>query len=300
LGGEKLKKILFVYQSPILTFLLRLAPGLVRQDKRIGIFNHRPDGPSRTFGLKCRSFFRVRLRNLWFRLSVVFPLFHFYAFILAAVLCLSPLGAQEAGSSPAGGTTTVAPVSSGSETSPEEGASLEEGASFEEAMILGEDSPGVPVSPQGPVSFFVILRTIVVLLLAAAAIYGLVYFLKRIARPREPGDPNLRVLASAPLGQNRFIHAVTLGSRVWLVGSGEGGVTHIADVEEQEAIDALVLEESRRNAGMGQGRFPDFLAMLRRFSPSPKEAASPSSGKGFTGSPVADNIRKRQDRLKGL
>jgi flagellar protein FliO/FliZ len=167
-------------------------------------------------------------------------------------------------------------------------------------MILGEDSPGVPVSPQGTVSFFVILRTIVVLLLAAAAIYGIVYFLKRIARPREPGDPNLRVLASAPLGQNRFIHAVSLGSQVWLVGSGEGGVTHIADVEEQEAIDALFLEESRRNAGQGQGRFPDFLTMLRRFSSSSKEAASPSSGKGFTGSSAADNIRKRRDRLKGL
>jgi flagellar protein FliO/FliZ len=160
-------------------------------------------------------------------------------------------------------------------------------------MILGEESPGVPISP-GTVSFFVIFRTIVVLLLAAAAIYGLVYFLKRIARPRELRDPNLRVLASVPLGQNRFVHAVILGARVWLVGSGEGGVTHIADIEEQEAIDALLLEESRRNAGPGPGRFPDFRTMLRRFSPSPGEDA------GFPGPSVADKIRRRQDRLKGL
>jgi flagellar protein FliO/FliZ len=142
----------------------------------------------------------------------------------------------------------------------------------------------------------VIFRTIVVLLLAAAAIYGFVYFLKRIARPRESRDPNLRVLASVHLGQNRFIHAVTLGSKVWLVGSSEGGLAHIADIEEQEAIDALLLEESRRNAGTGQGQFPDFRAMLRRFSPSSGE----TSGNGFTGSSAADNIRKRQDRLKGL
>ncbi|MDR3191776.1 MAG: flagellar biosynthetic protein FliO [Treponema sp.] len=141
-----------------------------------------------------------------------------------------------------------------------------------------------------------ILRTILVLLLAAAAIYALVYFLKRIARPREPRDPNLRVLASLHLGQNRFIHAVILGSRVWLVGSSEGGLTHIADIEEREAIDALLLEESRRNSGQGPGRFPDFRDMLRRFSPSSGEGPE----NGFTGSSVADNIRKRQNRLKGL
>jgi flagellar protein FliO/FliZ len=226
LGGEKLKKILFVNQSPVLAAVFRL--------------------------------------------------------VLAGLLCLFPCSfpeAQEAGSSAAG-------------EAPAEAAPL----SPEAALILGEESPALPISPQGTVSFFTIFRTIAVLLLAAAAIYGLVYFLKRISRPRDLRDPNLRVLASLPLGQNRFIHAVILGSRVWLVGSSEGGLSLIADVEEQEAIDALLLEESRRNSGTGRGGFPDFRAMLRRFSPSPGE----SPGNGFTGSSVADNIRKRQDRLRGL
>jgi flagellar protein FliO/FliZ len=231
LGGEKLKKNLFVYQSRILVYLFRL--------------------------------------------------------VLGMVFCLFPLSfseAQEAGPSPAALPGEAAP------------SSPEEEASGEEALILGEDSPALPVSPQGPVSFFVILRTILVLLLAAAAIYGLVYFLKRVARPRESRDPNLRILASVHLGQNRFIHAVILGSRVWLVGSSEGGLSHIADIEEQEAIDALLLEESRRNASAGPGRFLDFRAMLRRFSSS--SGGPPEDG--FTGSSAADNIRRRRDRLKGL
>jgi flagellar protein FliO/FliZ len=197
-----------------------------------------------------------------------------FRLVLAAGLCLFPrpfLGAQETGPS-------------GPPVSPEE------------TLLLGEESPGLPGDPQGTVSFFTILRTIVVLLLAAVAIYGLVYFLKRITRPRELGDPNLRVLATAHLGQNRFVHAIILGTRVWLVGSSEGGFTHIADIEEQEAIDALLLEESRRNAGAGPGRFPDFRALLRRFSPS----SGGGPGTGFTGPSAADNIRKRQDRLKGL
>ncbi|MDR3248696.1 MAG: flagellar biosynthetic protein FliO [Treponema sp.] len=172
--------------------------------------------------------------------------------------------------------------------------------SSERDLVLGEAAPGVPVDPQGPVSFFVILRTILVLLLAAAAIYGIVYFLKRVARPQELRDPNLRVLASAQLGQSHFVHAIALGTKVWLVGSGEGGVTHIADIEEQEAIDVLLLEESRRNAGGGQGRFLDFRAMLRRFTPSSGKGFTGPSAGNSTGNSTADNIRKRGDRLKGL
>jgi flagellar protein FliO/FliZ len=218
LGGEKLKKILFVHKTYILVVLFRL--------------------------------------------------------VLAAGFCLFPrpfLGAQEA--------VQEAPPP----------------VSPEESLFLEEESPALPLVAQGAVSFFTILRTIAVLLLAAGAIYGLVYFLKKIAPPRELGDPNLRVLATAHLGQNRFVHAVILGTRVWLVGSGEGGFTHIADVQEQEAIDALLLEESRRNAA-GPGRFPDFRTLLRRFSPSSGEP--PDSG--FSGPSAADNIRKRQNRLKGL
>jgi flagellar protein FliO/FliZ len=209
--------------------------------------------------------------------------------VLAPGFCFFPgsfLGAQETGPSSGGRAPAALPAQAA------EQAVSRQAASPEEALILGEESPGVPISP-GPVSFFAILRTILVLLLAAVAIYVLVYFLKKIARPQELRDPNLRVLASVHLGQNRFIYAVTLGAKVWLVGAGEGGLTHIADIEEQEAIDALLLEESRRNAGARQG-FPDFRSMLRRFSPSSGKDA------GFTGPSVADNIRKRQDRLKGL
>jgi flagellar protein FliO/FliZ len=198
---------------------------------------------------------------------------------LALCLCVRPsLEAQEAG-----------PPAAPRGAPPAE-------ASPEEAVILGEESPAVPVSFEGSVSFFAVFRTVLVLLLAAAAIYGLVYFLKRASRPREPRDPNLRVLASVHLGQNRFIHAVSLGSRVWLVGSSEGGLSRIADIDEQEAVDALLLEESRRNAGQGQGGFRDFRSLLRRFSP-PSGESPPAD---FGGPSVADNIRKRQDRLKGL
>ncbi|GHV91525.1 hypothetical protein AGMMS50268_20280 [Spirochaetia bacterium] len=155
-----------------------------------------------------------------------------------------------------------------------------------------EAGDGTAVVSRGPVSVFVILRTILALALVAAAIYGIVYLFKKMARPARQQDPHLRVLASAPLGQNRFAHVITLGTKAWLVGASDGGVNLIAELEEQDAVDALLLDESRRNAEIHPGRFLDFKALLRRLG----SAGQPSAA----GSDSLNNIRQRRERLKGL
>jgi flagellar biosynthetic protein FliO len=146
------------------------------------------------------------------------------------------------------------------------------------------------------------------LILAAAAIYGVVYAVKKFSRPRGTSNPYLRVLATTQLGPNRFVHVVALGTRGWLVGSGEGGISHIADITEQEALDTLFLEESRSLA-RGPGRPGDFRSLLRRLgrmnSGTPAEPAGPESLSGETPAPgegeaLAENIRRRRDRLRGL
>jgi flagellar protein FliO/FliZ len=132
---------------------------------------------------------------------------------------------------------------------------------------------------------------VLVLVLAALAIYGVVFFLKRLGRPAEQRDPYLKVLASAHLGSNRFVYVVSVGSRAWLVGAADNGVSLIAEVDDQEAVDAMRLDDSRKSAETGS-RFLDFKTMLRRLS-----------GGNFpenSGSPSADNVRKRRERLRGL
>jgi flagellar protein FliO/FliZ len=163
-----------------------------------------------------------------------------------------------------------------------------ESSGGEETLVLGEVEPGVPAPGAGaPVSL--IIRMLLVLILAAAAIYGVVYFLKRASRPSEQRDPNLRLLSSVHLGSNRFIHAVSAGNRVLLLGAGDGGVSLIAEIEDQDTINAMLLEDSRKSAETASGRLPDFKALLRRFG-------APAGGRP----PGADNIRKRRERLKGL
>jgi flagellar protein FliO/FliZ len=198
------------------------------------------------------------------------------------------LGAQE-GASLAGGTDSGG--------SPAERAGPAPVLPAEGEIFLGEESPGVSVAEPEPVSGFLIFRTVLLIILAAAAIYGLVHVVKKLSQPRDTPNSSLRILAVLRLGPGRFIHLVALGNRAWLVGSGEGGISHIADVTEQETLDTLFLEESRQNGA--SGRTGDFQSLLRRLGvvKSPGELLP---GDAESQEDLAEKIRLRRDRLRGL
>jgi flagellar protein FliO/FliZ len=217
---------------------------------------------------------------------VYVPRFVFIAGISIA-LCTPMLGAQET-DAPA----SAVPANAGPANDP---------LAAEREIFLGEEASGLPMASPEPVNGFVIFRTVLLLILAAAAVYGVVYAVRKVSRPRETLDPNLRILASTRLGQSRFVHVVALGSRAWLVGSGEGGISHIADITEQEALDTLFLDESRRNAESNNGRW-DFRSLLRRLGIVDR-GTGPRAGippEGTQESLRPDEIRRRRERLRGL
>jgi flagellar protein FliO/FliZ len=156
----------------------------------------------------------------------------------------------------------------------------------QELIIEGNTTAIAPAA--GP-SLWSAIRMILVLALAAAAIYGVVFFIKRSSKPAAVSDPFLKILASSHLGSNRYAHIVAVGGKAWLLGSSDGGVNLIGEIDDREVIDAMMLEDSRKTAETQQGRFPDFVSMLRRLG---VKAESRVPG-------VAD-IRKYRERLKGL
>jgi flagellar protein FliO/FliZ len=199
-------------------------------------------------------------------------------FVSLAAVRPPVLSAQDqAGGTEAGGAGTAG-VEAGGTTPAESG---------EDFLFFGDDDPGLPPAPPGASSVSLILRMLLILILAAAAIYGVVYFLKRASRPQERRDPNIKLLSTVHLGGNRFIHAVAVGSRVWLLGAGDAGVNLITEIEDPDAANAMLLEESRRSAEAGSGRFPDFRALIRRMG-LPVD----------NGIPGPDRIREGRERLK--
>jgi flagellar protein FliO/FliZ len=163
----------------------------------------------------------------------------------------------------------------------------------ESEIILGEALPETPES--GGRQIFVIIRMVLVLALAAAAVYGVVYFLRRSARPQTQRNPHLKILTSAHLGSNRYVYVVSVGVKAWLIGAGEGGVNLISEVEDQEAVDAMLLDESRAAAEAGASRFADFKALLRRLGGGGGPPGTISRN-GFS----TETLRKQRERLKGL
>ncbi|GHV80911.1 hypothetical protein AGMMS49944_27020 [Spirochaetia bacterium] len=171
--------------------------------------------------------------------------------------------------------------------------------SAEDFVFQWDTEPDSTIPAPTP-TIFVVLRMVLVLALAAAAIYGVVFFFKRLSRPAEQKNPYLKVLAGAPLTTGSSVFVVSLGNKAWLVGAGtgagSGGVSLIAEITDREMVDAMLLEDSRkvpngRSGPAGGPKLPGFAAILRRLG-----GGGDMADKRFS----AEDLRKRRERLQNL
>jgi flagellar protein FliO/FliZ len=166
----------------------------------------------------------------------------------------------------------------------------------ERSLVLsGDELAGTDNAPSGLSSFFAILRLILVLTLVAAAIYGIVFLLKKFSRPPARQDPFVKVLAGASLGANRFVHIVSVGTKAWLVGATDGNLSLIAEITDQETVDAMLIANSKK--GVETDKATGFAGLLRKMSGLPKNGTATETENN---NPKAENIRKNRERLRGL
>jgi flagellar protein FliO/FliZ len=140
----------------------------------------------------------------------------------------------------------------------------------------------------GGSSLWPVIRTALVLILVAAAVYGIVYFLKKANKGRLLQNPHIHILASSQLSPSRSLYAVSIGTQAWLIGAGEGGISLISELQDQDEINTMKLEETRGEVEAGRApRLIDFKALLGRFA-----GASEKSD--------VNNITRNTERLRGL
>ena len=185
------------------------------------------------------------------------------------------------------------PSAQAQESLPEQGIVLPD----ESTILLGESSPDIP-APAGGSSIFVVLRMVLVLGLAALAIYGVVFFIKRIARPREYPDPYLKVLARHSLGSDSYVAVVSVGAKAWLIGGGTGSVNLISEIEDTETLETMLLDDARKIAESGTRGFIDFRSFFRRLKGKPGPYRQDMDG-DISGN-HAQTLRRQQERLRGL
>jgi flagellar protein FliO/FliZ len=165
----------------------------------------------------------------------------------------------------------------------------------ERAYILAESVPAP--QEQGGLSVWAVFRTVAVLALCAAAVYGIVYILKRKKNADAPDDTHLKTLARVPITIKTAAVVIAVGNKAWLAGVSDNGVTPIAEITDRETVDAMLLAYSERSAASKGSGGIDFARLLRRLAGTDGRAARPDE---TTGIPQTPALRRSRERLKNL
>jgi flagellar protein FliO/FliZ len=168
----------------------------------------------------------------------------------------------------------------------------------EQSYLLGEDAPA-PERQNSTMSVWSVFRTVIVLVLSAAAIYGIVYLLKRKKTGGLPDDSYLKVLARAPINMKTAAAVVAVGNKAWLIGLSDTKVSAIAEISDQETVDAMLIAYSER-ATSSKNTVPlNFTSILRRFGGISEEnvrkPVMPDMESAFS-----ENLQRNRERLKNL
>jgi flagellar protein FliO/FliZ len=127
-----------------------------------------------------------------------------------------------------------------------------------------------------------IVRMVVGLAVVIGVIYGISWVMRQVKASKEgqASGAGLASLSSLPLGPNRSVHLVRVGTDLVLLGAGEKGVTPIRTYREDEARAAGLLVDddeveapgatkpstngSRLNGGRTNGSRPNLVETLRK------------------------------------
>lgn len=137
---------------------------------------------------------------------------------------------------------------------------------FTDETTILLDTPAGTEEPAGDGSFFSvwdIVKVILILIAVIMVIYAIFYALKRAGGGKFTDDDLIRLIGSRSLNQNGAVHLIEVGAKYYLIGCADGSVTHIADIDDKESVDAIMLKRpDTAQSGKSFGEF--FGSMFSR------------------------------------
>ena len=127
----------------------------------------------------------------------------------------------------------------------------------DETTILIDDTETADEAEPAGGSIFSTWDIIKILLILGAVIliiYILFYALKKAGGPKYQNDLFIKLLGSQSLTQNGSVHLIEVAGKYYVVGCGDGAVSHIADVDDKESIDEIILKKPPEREGGGPFR----------------------------------------------
>jgi flagellar protein FliO/FliZ len=191
---------------------------------------------------------------------------------------------------------------------PSGGAAIATGAD-ESGIYLAEGNAGLPGAKpvKAPSSIWILLRVVIVLAIVCAAIYGVVWLLKKTTVVNAANDPYLKSVSSITLAPNKTVQVVTIGSKAYLIGVTDQNINLIDEITDTELIDAMNLESDRKASAPPAS----FASVLSSFLPGSKARAArperPSAAEANAAGAedeepsfsATDVIKRQRERLAG-
>ena len=116
-------------------------------------------------------------------------------------------------------------------------------------------------------TFWVFFRLILVLLCTIAAIYGIVYVMKKSFMPKVTENPFLQQITSLPLGANKAIHLIVIDKTAYVLGVADSGINLITEINDKDLVDSMTL-----HASMNETKNHGWSQTLQNIIPALKKA----------------------------
>ena len=185
----------------------------------------------------------------------------------------------------------------------------------ESAIIISEGDPleetglgEVPI-----ISTWDFIRMLLILAVVVGVIYLIFFMLKRALRKRMPENDLILLIGSRSLSGNKALHLVEVGRSIFLIGSADGGISLISEIQDRESMDLVRLENARTSLKNKQS-FSDLLQAVfkpagripagRQVPAGEREIpAGEGEGEGENKPGVAETVdfmKQQRERLKRL
>lgn len=131
---------------------------------------------------------------------------------------------------------------------------------FDETAIILDDTNPAAAPEVGGGRFFTtwdFIKVILILVAVILVVYAVFYALRKAGGSKYQSDEMIRLLGSRSLTQNGSVHLIEVGAKYYLLGCGEGSVTHLADIDDKETVDELMLKKPPESRG--KKSFTDFF-----------------------------------------
>ena len=165
--------------------------------------------------------------------------------------------------------------------------------SSEVDLPIADDGEVAPVQEDASLNVFNtwdFVRMILILAAVVGVIYLIYFILKKTSAPKFSENQIISVLASTPVANNRSVHLLEVGTRMFLVGVSDSAINLISEIDDKESVDEVHLRVSAEGP-RSRANFSEVFSGM--FSGSGREkAAVPANPFGF--------MKQQRDRLKEM